>query len=84
MEFQFAFELQTGLRVGFFSAEFEDGVAEQAVSVRIFWIELNGLAKFGDRRFRKMADGARFSIRKCDKAGDTPPVYPNPKEFSSS
>jgi len=56
-EFQFAFELQAGLRIGFFATELEDGVAQQAVSVRIFWIELNGFAKFGDRRFRKMADG---------------------------
>jgi len=29
-EFQFAFELQAGLRIGFFATELEDGVAQQA------------------------------------------------------
>src|SRR5260370_39084908 len=47
MEFQFAFEFQAGLRVSFITAEFEDGVAKQSVSARIFWFELDGFTKFG-------------------------------------
>ncbi len=56
MELQFALEFQAGLRIGFFAAELQDGVAKQAVSMRIFWIQLNGLSEFADGGLRKMAD----------------------------
>jgi len=57
MKLQLALEFPASLRVGFFATELEDGVAQQGVSVRIFWIELNGFAKFGNGGFRKTADG---------------------------
>jgi hypothetical protein len=57
MKLQLALELEAGLRISLFPAEFEQGVAEQFVSARICWVELNGFAKFSDGGFRKMADG---------------------------
>ena len=57
MKLQLAFEFEAGLRIGLFPAEFEDGVAEQFVSARIFWVELDGFAKLGDGGFREMAYG---------------------------
>jgi hypothetical protein len=57
MKLQLALEFEAGLWIGLFPAEFEEGVAKQFVSARIFWVELNGFAKFGDGGFRKMAYG---------------------------
>ncbi len=61
MKLQFAFEFHAGLRIGLFAAEFENRIAKQGVSARIFGIELNGFAKFGDSGFGKMPDGVRAS-----------------------
>src|SRR2546425_11328081 len=57
MKLQPALELLARLRIGFLSAEFEDGVAKKAVGIGVLWINLNGLVKFGNGGFRKMADG---------------------------
>ena len=57
------------MRIGLFTAEFEDRVAKQSVSTRIFWIELNGFAKFGYGAFREMADGVRATNEHVQSGG---------------
>src|SRR5260370_36836882 len=72
MEFQFAFEFQAGLRISFITTEFEDGVAKQSVSARIFWFELDGFTKFGYGGLREMANGIRAAYEHVQRAGISP------------
>src|SRR5260370_20059023 len=69
MELQFAFEFHGGLRIGILAAEFENGVTEQGVSAGIFRIEVNGLAKFGDGGFRKVAERIRAAEKHVQSGG---------------
>src|SRR5258708_38376123 len=69
MELQFAFEFHAGLRICILAAEFENGVTEQGVSAGIFRIDLNGLAKFGDGGFRKVAGRIRAAEKHVPSGG---------------
>src|SRR5271169_1664857 len=67
MIFQFSLELLAGLRIGFFSTKLEDFIAEESVSMRVFRIDLNGLAKFRDGGLREMTDGIRAADQHMER-----------------
>src|SRR2546428_50400 len=57
MKLQLALELLARLRIGFLSAEFEDGVAKKAVGIGGLWVNLNGPAKFGNGGVKEKGGG---------------------------